>query len=231
MKRFNLVLLHGALGAASQWRALAAELEERFTIYTPEFEGHGATPAPDRPFQIERFGQTLAEYIEHNELAPAHIFGYSMGGYVALHLALKRSELVGRIMTLATKFAWTPEAAHREMKMLDPDIIEQKVPAFVSALEKRHPALGWRTVLARTAAMMRALGDVPALRDDDLAAIRQPVCVGIGEWDTMVTVEESEHASHLLPNGTLRMFPEMRHPLENVDVIVLAKAITEFFSS
>ena len=47
--------------------------------------------------------------------------GHSMGGYVALKLALKRPELVDRIITLGTKFNWTPEVAAKEVKMLNPD--------------------------------------------------------------------------------------------------------------
>jgi pimeloyl-ACP methyl ester carboxylesterase len=229
VKPHRLILLHGALGTASQWLPYATELADQFEIYTPEFEGHGATPAPERPFRIEHFAGNLACFILKNGLAPASVFGHSMGGAVALHLARTRPELIFSIMTLATKFAWTPESAARETKMLDPATIAEKVPAFAAALEERHTALGWRTLLARTAEMMQALGDVPPLSDDDLAAIHHHTCIGVGEWDSLVSIDESAHAASALPNGVLHLFPETAHPLEKVNKAALFDAIRQFF--
>lgn len=225
MEPRKLILLHGALGAASQWQSLITALGPTVDCRTLEFEGHGATPAPDRPFRIEHFADNLFTFIASNNLAPADIFGYSMGGYAALCLARKQPALIGRVMTLATKFAWTPESARRESGMLDAEALLAKVPAYVSVLEKRHTALGWRTMLSRTAEMMQTLGRSPALTDATLAGIRQHVCVGIGEWDTMVSVDESARAANALPNGELRVFQEMPHPWEKVDVGDVAKAV------
>jgi pimeloyl-ACP methyl ester carboxylesterase len=229
MKPHKLILLHGALGTASQWLPYATELADQFEIHAPEFEGHGATPAPERPFRIAHFAGNLACFILENRLAPASIFGHSMGGAVALHLARTQPVLIGSVMTLGTKFAWTPESAARETKMLDPATIAEKVPAFAAALERRHTALGWRTMLARTAEMMEALGGAPPLSDDDLAAILQPACIGIGEWDSVVSIDESAHAASALPNGILRLFPETAHPLEKVNKAALLVAIRQFF--
>ena len=44
----------------------------------------------------------------------ADIFGYSMGGYVALHAARRHPERIGSIMTLGTKFAWDTPTAEKE---------------------------------------------------------------------------------------------------------------------
>jgi pimeloyl-ACP methyl ester carboxylesterase len=225
----NLILLHGALGAASQWETLRPVLGEHFETNVVELEGHGQTPANADAFRIEKFADQLAQYISASGLAPANIFGYSMGGYVALDLARRKPELVARIMTLATKFAWTPESAAREVQKLNPDSIAMGMPSFAATLQKRHTALGWRTVLDRTADMMKGLGTAPVLGENELASIRQPVCIGIGEWDTMVSVGESEKAAGTLPNGELTVFQETKHPLESVETDVLVKGIKDFF--
>ena len=53
-----------------------------------------------------------------------------MGGYVALQLANKHPKYVQKIITLGTKFAWDKETAAKEVKMLNPEKIEEKIPAF-----------------------------------------------------------------------------------------------------
>lgn len=224
----NLVLLHGALGYAAQWDPWLPKLNDTFDVHVFEFAGHGSTPAPDRPFRVEQFADDLATFLVRKGIEHANIFGYSMGGYVALYLAQKNPALIGSIMTLATKFAWTPNAAELETKKLNPATIATKLPAYAATLEQRHTALGWRTVLERTATLMRALGDKPLINDDDLKSIANPVLVGIGGWDTMVSIDESAHAAEVLPKGQLRVFMDMPHPLDKVDVAEVIGALKGF---
>src|SRR5690606_10988031 len=105
---------------------------------------HGDAPLGDKPFGFSGFVESVRDYINRNELDQPWLFGHSMGGMVALLLALEQDCPVKGIVTLGTKFGWTPEVAAREVALMDPDKIEQKVPAFARALEQRHRALDWR---------------------------------------------------------------------------------------
>ncbi|TSA49473.1 MAG: alpha/beta fold hydrolase [Sphingobacteriales bacterium] len=133
-----LILLHGAIGATSQFNSFTDLLSQSFTIYTFDFEGHGQRPFNNRPFRIEHFAENLSEFIEEYQLQPADIFGYSMGGYVALYLAATRPEYIHHIYTLATKFDWDTETATKESAHLNPEKLKEKVPQFAHALELRH---------------------------------------------------------------------------------------------
>lgn len=229
-----LLLLHGALGASGQFDELARILEEKgFAVETLDFPGHGGEPMGDDPFSIARFSGYLKDWITARNAGgnagPADIFGYSMGGYVALHLALESPGLVGRIFTLATKFAWNPETSAREVKMLDPETIAAKVPRFAQQLETRHAPGDWRTVLAKTAEMMTNLGAESELPIDSLAKVEHPVTIGIGDRDQMVTVEESLAAYRTLPNARFVVMPGTPHPIEKVSHERLARELSEFF--
>lgn len=223
-----LLLLHGALGSAAQFDSLKTLLPEDREVYAPNFPGHGGAPAQGA-FSIAGFGEFLQKYLSDNDLSQVDIFGYSMGGYVALHLARHHPDLVNRTFTLGTKFDWTPETAAREMTMLDPEKIEAKVPAFASILAERHTPADWKDVLRRTADMIYGLGAGSGLAPEDMAAITCPVVVGLGEHDNMVTPEESKAAANLLPNGTFNILPGCKHPIEQTDVVLLAKRLKEFF--
>src|SRR6218665_691823 len=153
----HMLLLHGAIGAKDQLLPLAEKLSGPFTVHTLSFSGHGGEAMPDA-FSMQLFANDVLNYLEKNNIPKISIFGYSMGGYVALYLAKHHPEKVEKIFTLATKFLWTPEIAAKEIKMLDAEKIAEKIPAFAQILEKRHTPNNWKVVLQKTAAMMMEMG-------------------------------------------------------------------------
>jgi pimeloyl-ACP methyl ester carboxylesterase len=226
----NLVLLHGALGDATQLAPLADRLgpERRSTIV--ELEGHGATPLRGRPLRIESFAEAVLDAMDQRGIERADFFGYSMGGYVALHLAATAPERVRRVATLATKLAWTPEIAERECAMLDATTIRAKVPKFAAALEARHTAAGWETLLAESADLLRDLGRQPRVTEETLASIVQPVRIGVGDRDATVTIDECVAAARRIPNGELEVYPRTPHPFEKAPIERLARSLFEFLA-
>lgn len=222
-----LLHLHGAIGAGKQFQPLVHEMHD-FVNYSFDFEGHGAAQPTSRPFRIENFAENLSSIILHHNLAPARIVGYSMGGYVALWLAAHEPELIHSIITLGTKFEWSRESAEREVKFLNTETIQQKVPAFAQELQERHATSGWTTVLEKTKEMMLDLGENPRITPDVFAKVICPVRVGVGDRDTMVTLQETVHAFTALPNSELYVLPGTQHPLEKVKPARWAAQIRDF---
>jgi pimeloyl-ACP methyl ester carboxylesterase len=231
MPRTNLLLIHGALGAAPQLEPLRRALEGTFDVHLVELEGHGGTPATSDRFEMPRFTEQVRSYIETRRLAPAAIFGYSMGGYVALLLAAESPALVSKVVTLATKFDWTPEGAAKETARLNPAKIREKVPAFATLLEERHKgAGGWERVLAKTAELMTGLGEHALVDAALLAAIPHPVRLMVGDKDTVVSIEETAAAAGRLANGSHDVLDGTPHPIEQINVDLLASRLRTFFS-
>ena len=226
----DLVLLHGALGDATQLAPLATRLGDGRRVVVIELEGHGATPLRDRPLRIESFADDVIARLDRQGIARADVFGYSMGGYVALYLAATSSARIARVATLATKLAWTPEVAVRESAMLDPVVIRTKVPRFAAALEARHTGAGWEALLARTAELLHELGARPRVTDELLASVTQPVRISVGDRDATVTLEECVAAMRRMPSGELEVHPRTPHPFEKVSIDRLARSLEEFFA-
>jgi pimeloyl-ACP methyl ester carboxylesterase len=223
----NLILLHGALGSQAQLVELKALLAEEYNVYLLDFSGHGGMEFDDA-FSIDLFVKDTIQLMDVHQLSQAHIFGYSMGGYVALKLAHDHPGSADKIITLGTKYSWSPESAAKEVRMMNPEVIEQKIPAFAASLHSRHQPADWKKIMIRTAEMMTELGAGKAMTTADFESINHEVLVCIGTDDHMVSIEESEMTAKHLQNGHLKIIEGFKHPLETVDKKVLASICVEF---
>ena len=225
----TLILLHGALGSRTQLTGLAEQLVPHYDLHALDFPGHGGTSATEA-FSIPYFARYVQQYCSEKGLDRFTLFGYSMGGYVALYLARQQPHLVVRVITLATKFHWDEATAAREVKMLQPMVIEQKVPQFAKALRERHAPADWTEVLHQTAALLQGLGQQNALTLEDYQSITCPTLLMLGDRDKMVTLEETVAFYRQLPKGQLAVLPNTPHPLEAVAVDRLAWMIRKAMS-
>jgi len=223
----KLLLLHGALGSKNQFDELKSILQQNFIVYDMNFEGHGGLPIQNE-FSIELFTQNVLDYLKENNIDKINVFGYSMGGYVALNLAVNNPDVIAKIITLGTKFNWTTEGAEKEVKMLNPEVIEMKVPKFASQLTEIHGADSWKKVMRNTAKMMYGLGNGRKITNEELKQIRHNVLISVGGNDTMVSIEESEEVVKELQNGVLEVVSQFQHPLERVAKQKLASIIQNF---
>ncbi len=218
----TLLCLHGALGCAAQLQAALSPLAEKSNLLFFDFPGHGSRSA--EPLTLTGCIAATRDFIQKNNLAGTTIFGYSMGGYVALALAKNHPELVGKIITLGTKLHWNPQGAAAETRKLNPDIILDKVPEYAASLQQWHGE-NWKKVLAQTAELMVDLGAHPRFDDDGYQSLQHPVLLCLADGDTMVTREETLHAAMLLPNGQFAEILNSGHAIEKVDVGMLVATL------
>lgn len=222
----SLLILHGALGCKEQFVSWANALSENFACHLLDFPGHGSRSADEAEFSIERFSKELVEYIELRKLQQPHVLGYSMGGYVALYAALCKEGCLGNIMTLATKFNWTPEASEKEAGYLVPERMLQKVPQLAEQLEQRHGS-HWKTVAERTANLMIGLGRDPLLTPQSMGSLKNKVKFCVGDRDKMVTVAETQAIFNSSVSGSLCVLPSTGHLPETMDLKRIAYEVQD----
>lgn len=107
-----LILMHGGLGAIEIFGRNLETLAQGRQVIGVDLQGHGRTADIDRPLRAELMADDIAALITHLELERPDIMGYSLGGGVALHLALRHPELVGRLVVVSTpikRSAFYPE--------------------------------------------------------------------------------------------------------------------------
>ncbi|MGB4837703.1 MAG: alpha/beta hydrolase [Saprospiraceae bacterium] len=223
-----LILLHGALNTSTQMQPLQQKLDADFDVQVLTFSGHSAEPH-DGIFSMDVFVDDILKFIDDLEIDSCDFFGYSMGGYAATKFAMIHPERVGKIMTLGTNWDWNPESAAKEVAMLDPKVIMEKVPQYASKLQLMFGDQNWISVVEKTATMMLELGNGNGLSQSDFEQIKSTIQICRGSEDKMVSADASIEVVDWLVHGSYKEMPGIPHPLEKVDLGVLAKEFYEFF--
>ncbi|MFN5182538.1 MAG: alpha/beta fold hydrolase [Bacteroidota bacterium] len=224
-----LLLLHGLMGSKDQFETLEKKISGDFQVISINFSGHGMAEFYFPEFSVQAFAEQIIAYIDSKGIEKINLFGYSIGGYIAVYLARYYSDRINKIITLGTKFEWNPTEAEKEVKLLDSEMLESKFPTFAEALIERHGERKWKLLLEKTSQLIIALGDEPALIENQFSNLEHSVRIIVGDRDRLVSVEESLRISRIFKNGSLSVLPETRHPFESVNEAYLAFEMKNFF--
>jgi pimeloyl-ACP methyl ester carboxylesterase len=202
-----LVLLHPG-GAGVDARALGPNfgpLAAHFRVYTPERRAHGRTPDVAGPITYEAMARDTIAFLETVVGGRAHLVGYSDGAVVAMCVALRRPDLVDRLVLVAGVFhfnGWLPD-------LLDADA---EPPAFLERLYAELSPDGpehYPVVVAKLA-RMHATG--PTFTPDDLGAIGSRTLVMVSD-DDEVPLEHAATMYRAIPDAELMVVPGTSHGL------------------
>jgi pimeloyl-ACP methyl ester carboxylesterase len=100
-----LILLHGAYMTIDMMGPLLPGLARHRQVVAVEQQGHGRTADIDRPLTYEQMADDTAALARHLDIEAADVVGYSMGGGIALQLALRHPELVRKVVLASTSFS------------------------------------------------------------------------------------------------------------------------------
>jgi pimeloyl-ACP methyl ester carboxylesterase len=99
-----VVLLHGAYMSTGAMQPLLSDLAKSRQIIAVDLQGHGRTADIDRPLQYEQMADDVAALLKHLSISQADIVGYSMGGNVALQLAIRHPDLVRKLVVASGQY-------------------------------------------------------------------------------------------------------------------------------
>ncbi len=222
----TIVLLHGAVATEHQMLPLKALLPEQYVL-SLTFSGHGDRTS--EPLDFMRFVEDIDAVVTRDGSKQVHLFGYSMGGYAALLYAARFPERVCSVITLGSILIWSEEGLQKELRKLDPAMMEQKVPAFARTLAEWHGQDQWRNVVTGVAARMTDLARSPLLTDEVVQHIRCPVLCCVGDGDTSADPDRTRHFASRLKDARTMILPNTRHPFEEVDLEGFVPALRAFW--
>lgn len=206
----KLILIHGALGNAMEFEDIKPLLVNKFEVITYEIPHHGLKKDADIPFSISSLTSDLLEFL--SATGPAYIYGFSLGGYLAISAAQQDESNIIGIVTQGTKFDWSPEIAQNEISNLNIEFLRSKATPFYNYLVSLHgdylPLL-----LEKTKEFMVSLGENPPISGSKQNFIKLPVRLTRGGKDRMVGQNETLHIHQSLANSYYFEIPFLPHPL------------------
>jgi len=199
------VMLHPG-GAGVDSRALDPNVDalaQVFRVYTPEQRGHGRTPDVAGPISYGLMAADTIAFIDTVIGAPVCLFGCSDGAVVALTVALRRPDLVRRLVFAAGVFHHDGWAA---------GVLDGEPPEFLkqSYGELSPDGIGHYDVMVAKLAAMHARE--PALTAADLGAITCRTLVMVAD-DDEVRLEHAIEAYRSMPDAELAVVPGTSHGL------------------
>lgn len=247
-----VLLVHGLGGAAANWLALAPLLLPGRRLLVPELPGHGgSSPLPAAP-SLNAYADPLASLLDTENASPAVVVGHSLGGAIALRLAIRRPETVRALVlagaagissaTRSARYALTITGLLKPGRKIAP----HRARVARSAL-LRHvvfgrwgaadpPALPPDVVEAFLAGPARHTDTVSAaralVRDDVRYDLDRAVCPALVLWgarDNQLPIGDGfEYARRL--RAPLRAIADCGHLLIGERPAACADAITAFLS-
>lgn len=107
-----VVVLSNSLGSTmSMWDAQVEALAEHFRVVRYDTRGHGGSPVPDGPYDIDDLADDVVELLDGLGVQKAHVVGLSLGGMTAMRLAAREPERVDRLVVLCTGAKLDPSSA------------------------------------------------------------------------------------------------------------------------
>ena len=212
-----LLLLHGGMCPVETFDGLTPLLAAQHRVYTPERRGHGRTPDVEGPITFAIMAADTIAFMEAVGLERADCVGWSDGAAVALRVALRRPDLVRRLVLIGqpVNSANVPAPARSELKEQGIGVLPPFLRDLYAAVSPDGPE-HFETVFEKLSPSWLADDE---LRLADLEAVQAPTLVMAGERDVL-TAEHAAEMLDALPDGRLEIVAGTSHglPMEKPDV-------------
>jgi pimeloyl-ACP methyl ester carboxylesterase len=202
-----LVLLHGGAVDSRFFEHNVPALADRFRVITTDLWGHGRTGDREGPFSLDSFATDVAELIERVAGGPAHVLGHSIGAGVALTLALRRPELVRRMVQISGAFDYEADAQPEGITI--DQMVEQTV-AFLGNTYGEVSPDGQDHFAVVTRKDFELSSREPKLTAEEVGAVTHRTLVMVAD-DDLTPLEHTLDFYRALPSSELAVVPGTSH--------------------
>ena len=206
-----LVLVHGLGARGEDWTAMMPALAASgFHVYVPDLLGYGRSPKPDVDYSISLEEQTVGQFMQAMHVPRADVGGWSMGGWIAMKLALDHPEMVDRLIIYDSAGTYFPATFGPELFTPGDVAGVKKLMAILSPKPRPMPNFAAEAVVRKlqgnawvvnrsTASMIRGRD----LLDFRLYKISQPMLIVWGAQDELIPLSVGETIHTSVPQSVL----------------------------
>jgi pimeloyl-ACP methyl ester carboxylesterase len=178
-----MIVLHGGFGNTELFMPNVTELTKSNKVIFVDLQGHGRTADIDRPLAPDSMANDIAALIKELNLGKTNIIGYSLGGTVALRLAIQHPELLDKVVLISCPFkreGWFPDllAQQDQMGPASAEALKQ-TPLYQSYLKLAPKPEDWTKFVTKMSIVIQKDHDW----SKEVAAIKLPVLLVAADAD------------------------------------------------
>jgi 2-succinyl-6-hydroxy-2,4-cyclohexadiene-1-carboxylate synthase len=217
-----LVLVHGAGDNLCMWYGQVPVFSRHYRVLTYDVRGHGGTECPEGRVDMPLLAADLRELLRVLGIDSAFVLGYSMGGRIALQLALGEPATVRALIMSNSGAGLGPPpagAAERRERLIaalqrgDLETVSEQMTtfSFSPGLKDRDPALFERYKRIKLAndaqSFARVWGSMTQAQPPDLSRLTCPVLLIAGESDAFTPLESARLTHAAIPGSRFEVLP------------------------
>lgn len=187
-----LILLHGGVGSTGMFSEIMPTLARGRQVIAVDLQAHGRTADIDRLLSYEAMADDIAALMKMLNIQKADVMGYSLGGGVALRVAIQHPEMVRKLVLVSApckKAGWYPEI-QAAMGTFDSTKVEQmKQSPMYQAYAKIAPRPeDWGVLLKKLGELLSKDYDW----SNEVAGMKAPTLLVVGDADAVRTAHAVE---------------------------------------
>ncbi len=245
----NVVLLHGSgpgVSAWANWRLVIPALAERFRVLAPDAVGFGYTERPAGVrYDLDTWVGHALGFFDAMGIGQAHVVGNSFGGALAMALAIRHPERVGRLVLMGSggldfpltpgldeTWGYTPSVENMrrllDLFAYDRNLVNDELARLRYEASMRP---GIQEAYASMFPPPRQDGIRRiASREEDIRALSHPTLIIHGREDRIIPVSSSQRLFELIPNAQLHLFGKCGHWTQIEHNARFNRLVTDFFT-
>ena len=229
--RPSLLLLHGAAGCTRfETAPLMRRLESAFHLVGVDLSGHGSSAFPSSEnLSLDLFAEDVRTVMDALDLDSAHVFGFSLGGGVALRLAHQSPDRVNRLGLLQTNVNWTEAQVQAMRERLDPTVIRDRSAVRADEIEAHHEHP--TRLLRQLRDFVDTLPTASEAMTDSLSDISASTLVGAVDQDPLFGLDSTRLLHRQLSASRLAVLPGEHHSLSRAPLSLLAPLLMHHFQN
>lgn len=222
----DIIFLHGLFGAGDNWRSIGRSLSEQFTIHLIDLPNHGRSDWIDEP-DMATLAHTVGQWASDKGLHSYHLLGHSMGGKVAMQMALNDyASVIEKLIVV--DIAPKPYPPHHQdvfkglnsvdfTQATDRKSVEEQLRPFVSdagirqfllkSLYKKDGHMAWRFNVE----VLESRYDAVAAAPDMGQPFSGPTLFIKGMNSDYIQAEDQQQIQQLFPNARAKLIEGAGH--------------------
>jgi len=178
-----LILLHGGFGSVEMFGPNVGLLAAGRQVIGVDLQSHGRSPAAGRQMRFETMADDVAALVHSLGLQRSAVMGFSLGGGVALRMAIQHASIIERLVLVSTVFkrhGWYPEMT-AAMDTMGPEIAGalMQSPMYQDYQQLAPRVEDWPVLVRQVTDLLKIEYDWSA----EIPALPMPVMLVVGDAD------------------------------------------------